>query len=107
MEVLDTVCFTVTFSIPDEARTDMVDKLIRRSCEAFVQEYEDELIHVYYNNAEPGKDRMCKDTISGTFHACVCVCVCVGSKTDDEGRSLTEKRRCSVHPRRSCRAASR
>ena len=64
MEVLDYVCSSVTFSIPNEIRVEQVNKLVRTACENFVQEYEDEVIHIFYANVAPGKDRMCQQTIS-------------------------------------------
>lgn len=64
MEVVDYICSSVTFSLPDDTRSEAVDKVIKAACDDFVQEYEDELIHVFYNDATPAKDRMCRDTVN-------------------------------------------
>lgn len=76
MEVLDTVCQSVTVTIPDEIHTGNAnaDKLIHTACERFVQEYEDETIRIFYDDRTPGQDRMCINTLS----------VCPGALSHDD-----------------------
>lgn len=64
MEVVDYICPSVTFTLPDETQTEAMEKAVKSACHVFVQEYEDELIHVFYNNAAPGEERMCRDTVN-------------------------------------------